>query len=109
MIRKPFKVVIRKENDPELREVKGYFTWLNDLRVFIYYDFSYRLWYVIDLDTGLSIASGRSMTEAKKATIERLDLFKNIKKDKKYKTYKFQYQKMLKEERNEVQNEISSN
>ena len=102
MIKKTFKVVIRKENEKSLREVKGYFTWLNDLRVFIYYDFTYRLWYVIDLDTGLSISCGHSMAEAKKSTIERLELFKNIKKDKKYNTYKFQYQKMLKEERNEV-------
>ena len=51
MKRKPYKVVLRGEDKEYLQEVCGYFTWLNGLRVFIYYDRKYRMWYVIDLDT----------------------------------------------------------
>lgn len=96
MTKKPFKVLIRKEDDKYLKEVKGYFTWLNNLRVFIYNDILYREWYVIDLDTGLAISTGYTMIEAKKSAISRMDYFKEFKETEKYKNYRFEYQKLLK-------------
>ena len=38
MKKKTHKVLIRGEDKPYLKDVNGYFTWLNDIRVFIYYD-----------------------------------------------------------------------
>lgn len=100
MKKKPFKVIIRGEDKPSLREVKGYFTWINDIRVFIYYDSSWREWYVIDLDTGFSFANGLSLAKAKSDGYDKLEKFKRHKETEKYKEYRFLYQRLLKEEKN---------
>ena len=97
MKKKTFKVMIRQDDQSKIREVKGYFTWLNDLRVFIYNDIKYHEWYVIDLVTGLAIATGFTMAESKKNAINRLGYFKEFQEKEKYKNYRFEYQKLLKE------------
>lgn len=101
MVKKTHKVIVRGDIAPELREVKGYFTWLNDLRVFIYFDYKYRKWYVIDLDTGQAFADGISMTKAKEEAYNLMNKFIDYKKSDNYKQKRFLYQKLLKEE-NEV-------
>lgn len=99
MNKKSLKVVIETENDKRLKEVKGYYTWLNDLKVFIYKDVLKREWYVIDLDTGLSITMGFTMVQAKDNAINKLDNFKKFKETEKYKIYRFEYQYLLQKER----------
>ena len=96
MKKKTFKVMIKQDGESKIREVKGYFTWLNDLRVFVYNDVLYREWYVIDLETGLAIATGFTMAESKKRAINRLEYFKEFQEKEKYKNYRFEYQKLLK-------------
>jgi len=97
MKRKPYKVVLRGEDKEYLQEVCGYFTWLNGLRVFIYYDRKYRMWYVIDLDTGLAFAKGESMAKAKIDAFAMMDKFKKLKLKEEYKQKRFLYQSLLKE------------
>lgn len=99
MNKKSLKVVIEIENDKCLKEVKGYYTWLNDLKVFIYKDVLKREWYIIDLDTGLSITMGFTMVQAKDNAINKLDNFKKFKETEKYKICRFEYQYLLKKER----------
>lgn len=96
MKKKTFKVMIKQDGESKIREVKGYFTWLNDLRVFVYNDVLYREWYVIDLETGLAIATGFTMADSKNRAINRLGYFKEFQKKEKYKNYRFEYQKLLK-------------
>lgn len=98
MQKKPFKVIVRGENNPSLREVNGYFTWINDIRVFIYFDSTWREWYVIDLDTGLSFANGLSLVQAKSNGFDKLEKFKRYKETENYKKNIFLYQRLLKEE-----------
>lgn len=104
MKRKEYKVVLRGEDKEYLQEVYGYFTWLNGLRVFIYYDRKYRMWYVIDLDTGLAFAKGESMVKAKVDAFAMMDKFKKLKLKDEYKQKRFLYNKLLGEYKNEKNN-----
>ena len=79
MQKKPFKVVQHEKDKPILKEVKGYFTWINDIRVFIYFETHWREWYVIDLDTGFSFADGKSLYAAKEDGFNKLNKFKKQK------------------------------
>lgn len=96
MKKKTFKVIVSNELFPVLREVTGYFVWLNDLRVFIYHDYEWNYWYVIDLDTGCSIANGQTMTSAKVNALNRLNKLTQLKDMDEYKQKRFLYQKLLK-------------
>lgn len=97
MKKKTHKVLIRGEDKPYLKDVNGYFTWLNDIRVFIYYDSNWRDWYVIDLDTGQSFAQGKSMATAKIDALNNMEKLKNYKATEKYRYKRFLYQELLKE------------
>lgn len=97
MKKNSFKTVIKRDDTLILKEVEGYFTWLGNIRFFIYKDQLYNKWYVIDLDTGMAIEDGYSMSDAKRNTFETLERFKEFKKKEKYKECRFIYQKLLKE------------
>lgn len=99
MSRTSFKVLRCEKDSPEIKEVKGYFTWLDELRVFMYYDYKYREWYVIDLDTGMAFAKGESMYRAKVDAIDKKDLLETYRHTDKYLHKKSLYKKMLKEAR----------
>ena len=99
MIKKKFKVILSKQDGFMLDEPLGYFTWLNDLRVFIYNSSSWRRWYVIDLNTGLSFASGESMASAKLDAFNKMKQFEKYKETDAYKAHRFMYQKLLREEK----------
>lgn len=105
MQKKPFKVVQHEKDKPILKEVKGYFTWINDIRVFIYFETHWREWYVIDLDTGFSFADGRSLYAAKEDGFNKLSKFKKQKTTEDYKKCRFLYQKLLSEEKKGAENE----
>ena len=95
MKKKIYKVMIRSEEKTYLKDVNGYFTWLNDVRVFIYYDSNWRNWYVIDIDTGQSFAQGKSMAIAKIDALNNMEKFKNYKATEKYRYKRFLYQDLL--------------
>lgn len=97
MKKNTFKTIIKKENTLIVKEVEGYFTWLGNIRFFIYKDQLYNRWYVVDLDTGMAVEDGYSMSDAKKNTFESLERFKEFKKTEKYKEHRFMYQHLLKE------------
>lgn len=97
MKKNSFKVVVNIEDKLVLKKVEGYFTWLGSIRFFLYKDQLYKKVYVIDLDTGMAVEDGYSMSDAKKNTFESLERFKEFKKKEKYKECKFIYQKLLKE------------
>lgn len=99
MKKNTFKTVIKREDTLVIKEVEGYFTWLGNIRFFIYKDLLYNKWYVIDLDTGMALEDGYSMSDAKKNTFESLARFNEFKETEKYKQYRFMYQKLLKDDK----------
>lgn len=97
MTKKSFKVMLHTPESEILEEVKGYFTLIKNVRVFIYRDLTITgRWYVIDLDTGVSIASGYTMTEAKIKVINSERTINELKESEEYKKYRFKYHVLLK-------------
>lgn len=97
MTKKSFKVMLHTLEGKILEEVKGYFTLIKNVRVFIYRDLTITgRWYVIDLDTGVSIASGYTMTEAKIKVINSERTINELKESEEYKKYRFKYHVLLK-------------
>lgn len=98
MKKREFSIVIQKDEERKLRKVKGYFTYLNDTRVFIYHDIIYRSWYVIDIETGFAFASGITMSEAKVNGIDKMQSFKKYQERSDYNSLRIKYRSMIKEE-----------
>lgn len=108
MTKKSFKVMLHTPEGEILKEVKGYFTLIKNVRVFIYKDLTITgRWYVIDLDTGVSIASGYTMTEAKIRAINGYFTINELKESEEYKRYRFKYQALLKQFKERNNNEHS--
>lgn len=77
MARREFSVVIRKDDNFCLRKEKGYFKYLNDVKVFIYRDRTlFGGWQVIDVATGMAFAKGNSMSDAIVFGLDKLQSFK---------------------------------
>lgn len=90
-----YKTIINNNGTPELKEVNGYYTSIKDEKVFIYKSFEYRRWYVIDVNTGLSIADGYTMRESKFKATTIIETFKLFKASKKYLKAKSRYSNMV--------------
>ncbi len=108
MTKKSFKVMLHTSEGEILKEVKGYFTLIKNVRVFIYKDLTITgRWYVIDLDTGVSVTSGYTMAEAKIKAINCEVSINELKETEEYKKYRFKYQALLKQYKERSNNEYS--
>lgn len=94
MLKTIFKTMLRTEESEHLKEVKGYFTKINDVKAFTYFSVQSRKWYVVDTETGLSFADGQTMSEAKDNALLKYFKFKEFQKTKDYLQLKSKYRKM---------------
>lgn len=94
MKKKSFKVIVKENTISSLKEVQGYFIWIKDTRIFVYYSILWGKWYVIDPETGYAFAEGNTLTQAKLSGYDNLEKFKNYQLSDKYKKCRFLYQKL---------------
>lgn len=107
--RKTFKVMTRRNpydfaynvlDDAILREVLGYFKNIEAETVFVYHNDIDKVWYVIDVFTGLAATHGKTMFIAEKQFKTDLQKYRDFKDTETYHKALLKYQELLKE--NEV-------
>lgn len=94
---KEFKVLIKKGNDIFLTEVLGYYFYLESYKMFLHFNIYKSCWNVVDTQTGLCVAKGRTMAEAKGNIKELIVKYKRKRQTSEYNDYCIRYKKLLKE------------